>query len=361
MITSHKKGDYMATARKLSSGSWRCQVYSHTEEIPLPDGTIKRKRHYKSFTCDVPGPKGKRLCEQMAADWASTKENNHFQNITFEEAAKQYIANRQKVLSPRTIDSYKRIVKNDLKSIMKLPIHTITQEHIQQAINLDAQIHSPKTVRNNHGFISAVLKAYNPSLALHTSLPQKEEPKLYIPSDSEVKKLLIEVENTPLEIPVLLAAFGPLRRGEICALDPSDINGNIVHVHKNLVRAEDRSWVIKSPKSYAGNRYILFPDFVIKKLQQANPICSLTPDEITNKFKYALRRAGLPHFRFHDLRHYSASIQHTLGVKDAYIAERGGWHSVSTLNNIYKHALKENKNEMSQLANDHFCNLYDQK
>lgn len=32
----------MATAKKLPSGSWRCQVYSPTEEFPQPDGNIKR-------------------------------------------------------------------------------------------------------------------------------------------------------------------------------------------------------------------------------------------------------------------------------------------------------------------------------
>ena len=65
----------MATAKKLPSGSWRCQVFSHFEEIPQPDGTIKKTRIYKSFTCDVKGPKGKRMCEKMAAEWAEEKEN----------------------------------------------------------------------------------------------------------------------------------------------------------------------------------------------------------------------------------------------------------------------------------------------
>ena len=53
----------MATAKKLPSGSWRCQVFSHIEEIPLSDGTIKKKRVYKSFTCSDPSKKGKRICE----------------------------------------------------------------------------------------------------------------------------------------------------------------------------------------------------------------------------------------------------------------------------------------------------------
>ena len=38
----------MTTAKKLPSGSWRCQVYSHTEETMQPDGTIKKKRIYHS-------------------------------------------------------------------------------------------------------------------------------------------------------------------------------------------------------------------------------------------------------------------------------------------------------------------------
>ena len=59
----------MPTAKKLPSGSWRCQVYSHTEEVLQEDGTIKKKRIYKSFTCDDPTAKGRRKAEQMAADW----------------------------------------------------------------------------------------------------------------------------------------------------------------------------------------------------------------------------------------------------------------------------------------------------
>ena len=68
-----KEDDFMATAKKLSSGSWRCQVYSHTEEVIQPDGSVKKKRIYKSFTCATPGAKGKRECERMAAEWAVEK------------------------------------------------------------------------------------------------------------------------------------------------------------------------------------------------------------------------------------------------------------------------------------------------
>lgn len=353
----------MPTAKKLPSGSWRCQVYSHTEDIVQKDGSIKKKRIYRSFTCDVPGPKGKRMAEQEATEWAAEKESNSsIQNITLGEAIDRYISTRVKVLSPRTIMDYKRIRKKEFQSVMNIKIVTMTQDDIQRAANIESASHSPKTVRDAHGLISAVMKVYRPNFALNTSLPKVVRPELYIPSDSEIQRLLDYVSATELELPILLAAFGPMRRGEICALDTSDIVGRTVHVSKNMVRTEEKQWVIKSPKSYAGDRYIDYPDFVVDKWAGlSGRITQLTPDGITDKFRKILKKAGLHHFRFHDLRHYSASIQHAIGVPDAYIMQRGGWETDSTLKSIYRHTMNDRQKEMSEKANDYFTNLYNTK
>lgn len=165
----------MATAKKLKSGSWRCQVYSHTEDIIQPDGTTKKKRIYKSFTCDVPGPKGKQMCEQIAADWAENKEaQQNIENITFGEAIDKYIEFRSSVRSPSTIREYKRTRNHDLKEIIQVKLTDIDQNKIQIAVNKEAVTHSPKTVQNMHGIISAILSAYRPDLALKTDPPKKK-------------------------------------------------------------------------------------------------------------------------------------------------------------------------------------------
>lgn len=353
----------MATAKKLPSGSWRCQVYSHTEESIQPDGSVKKKRIYKSFTSDIPGPKGKRMAEQAASMWAAEKENTHsVQNITFGEALNRYIESREAVLSPRTIMDYKRIRKNELQSIMNIKIALITQEDIQKAINIEAQSHSPKTVRNGHGLISAVLRVYRPNFALNTALPKKVRPNIYVPTDTEIRQLLSAVSGTDMELPILLAAFGPMRRGEICALSSDDISGNIVHVCKNMVISTDRKWIIKTPKSYAGDRYIDYPDFVADKWRERNgQIVCLTPDVITNRFNRLLKSNGIPHFRFHDLRHYSASIQHALGIPDSYIMQRGGWGNDGTLKSVYRHVLEDKTKQMDHMANNYFSELYNTK
>lgn len=353
----------MATAKKLKSGSWRCQVYSHTEDIIQPDGTIKKKRIYKSFTCNVAGPKGKRMCERMAAEWAENKDYKNLKSdLTMGEATDLYIKNREAVLSPCTIRDYKRIRKNDLKLLENLKISRITQEDVQKAINLESQNHSPKTVRNTHGLISAVLRQYRPDFALNTSMPKKVRPNIYVPSDGDIQRLISYVKCTELELPVLLAAFGPMRRGEICALDSKNISGNVVHVCCNMVRTEKGDWIIRQPKSYAGDRYIDYPDFVAEKWAGIHGrIVHLNPNNVTDRFHRALESSGLPRFRFHDLRHYSASIQHALGIPDSYIMQRGGWGNDGVLKSVYRHTMESKAREMNEIANAHFSELCNTK
>lgn len=348
----------MATAKKLPSGSWRCQVYSHTEEIQQSDGTAKKKRVYKSFTSDIPGPKGKRDAEKQAADWAANKESMSRCKLTYGEALDRYIEARSSVLSPSTIREYKRSRKTDFQGLMGKMLSTITQEEIQIEVNKESLTHSPKSVRNMHGLLSAVFASYRPEFVLRTALPRKIPPTLYIPTESDIRRLMAYVEGTEMEIPVLLAAFGPMRRGEIAALCSDHIKGDIVHVEYAMAMDENKKWVIKTTKTESGDRYIQFPHFVIQKMEGiSGKITLLKPNQISDRFIDIIKRSGLPKFRFHDLRHYSASIQHALGIPDAYIMQRGGWKSDSVLKNVYRHALDEPTKEMNIIANDYFNTL----
>lgn len=340
----------MATAKKLPSGSWRCRVYDYTDE--------NGKKHYKSFTSDNPKPAGKREAEAAAAAYAVSKKTAAPRSLTFQAALEAYIEKRSVVLSPSSVREYKRARKNydDLKNIR---IDEITQEDIQKHINAFNNGHSPKSVRDNHALISAVLRETRPDFALNTVLPQKVRPQLYVPTDDDIKKVMEAAKGTEMEIPILLAAFGPMRRGEICALDRSDIAGTRVHVHRNMVLDENRKYIIKSPKSYAGDRFIDFPSFITDQIPKGNGrVTELNPNMITQRFNHVLKHAGVPHFRFHDCRHYCASIMHAIGVPDAYIMERGGWGNDGTLKNVYRHAMEDQREKMSNKTNGHFDAMF---
>jgi integrase len=342
----------MAKAKKLPSGSWRCLVYDYTDG----DG----KRHYKSFTSDDSTAQGKRDAEFEAAEYARTKEKQTIvSSSTLKNAIVSYIKAKENVLSPSTIRGYKviqNVLENDYTTFLDVSIGKLDNKTYQLFINQISQSKSPKTVRNYNGLLTAVL-AEN-GVSIKTSLPKKIRPSLYIPSDDDIKRILDETKGTDLEIPILLAAFGPMRRGEICALDSNHINGNIVHVEFNVVMNPERKWVIKAPKSYSGDRYIEFPDFVAEKLKSINgKVTNLEPNYLTEKFGNMIRRIDIPQFRFHDLRHYSASMQHALGIPDAYIMQRGGWGNDSVLKGIYRHALDSEQKRINGIINEHFSDI----
>jgi len=66
-------------------------------------------------------------------------------------------------------------------------------------------------------------------------------------------------QGTDLEIAVLLAAFGPLRRGEISALTDKNVEGRIIHVRDNMVKGPDNQWYIKQPKTDDSTRDVEMP------------------------------------------------------------------------------------------------------
>ena len=340
----------MPTARKLPSGSWRCQVFSHIDE--------NGKSIRKSFTCSDPSPKGKRICEEMASTWARDKETALASAKTFDAAVKEYIDLRRNTLSPRSIEEYERIHRLYLSDLDPKRIDSITQADIQKVINEWSSKLSPKTVIDIHGLISAVMKQERPQFALRTSLPQRVKPKLTIPSDEDVKAILEAVRGSDLELPVMLAAFGPMREGEICALRAENISGNTVHVCENMIKktADKKiTWIIRHPKSTESNRFIDYPETVSRLWEgKTGRITDMNPNILYKRFKQVLTDLKMPDIRFHDLRHWCASTLHANGVPDAYIMQRGGWSSDRTLKAVYRHTLDNYQQSMTELANSHF-------
>lgn len=330
----------MAKAKKLPSGQWRCLVYSHTEH---------GQRKYESFTAAT-----RREAERLAAEYADGKTARP-QDITVGDAITKYIDSKESVLSPSTIANYKKMRDNAFSGIEDVSIRKLDTPSMQIWISKYSEKHSPKTVANAHGLLISSIMMFNPEYRDLSKLPARKKPDLYTPTDDDIKRLLEHVSGKELELAILLAAFGPMRRGEICALTSDDIQGDIVTVSKSLVKDSSGNWIMKQPKTYAGYRTIEFPHFVIEKLQGIDgQIIKATPDQITNRFIRAIRYSKSPKFRFHDLRHYSASIMHALGMPDQYIMERGGWASDYTMKRVYRDTLPDKQKDFNDKVNEYF-------
>lgn len=313
----------------------------------LPSGSYRIRKMYKGKTYTVVTdykPTQKEAMQLMAAELDKVKTS--FNHMTFSEAAKKYIESKENVLSPRTIKEYTETPKRLSDHFTSMLISDITQIDIQKEINVLSKDKSPKTVRNYHGFISAVLGTFKPELNISTTLPKKTKNKPYIPSDSDIKKILKYANGTKYEIPIILACYG-LRRSEICALALNDIDGNIIHINKAKVLDVNKNWIIKSTKTTSSTRDIILPDNIIKMIFDNGEVYNGHPNNITDFLSEAQKKLNITHFSIHKLRHYFASKLSAMNIPEEDILEMGGWETDYVMKNVYRHTM-EGENKKSQ-------------
>lgn len=321
-------------AKKLPSGNWRVLAYAGT------DSSGKEIR--KSFT----GPDKKKVLRDAAA-FVDEHRKVHDTSCSFGSAVKDFLKLRSAVLSPSTIRGYTN-VSRQLEAkyywFWNTRIYTIGSDDVQRLVDqLASDDMSPKTIKNYTGFVSAVLRSKNIRMPI-VNTPQRIKPELNVPDVFTVKRTLAAAKgNTELWICIMLAAAGPLRRGEIAALDMQDIDfqNNVVHVCHDMVMGTDKEWHIKAPKTTSSDRFLVMPEEVIEAIRKQGYVTNWTPKQIYNKFNWLLYKNDIPHYRFHDLRHFCVSHLKSMGIEDVYIAQRTGHADYATLRNVYTHTLQD--------------------
>lgn len=264
---------------------------------------------------------------------------------TFEHYAREYISSRSNVLSPSSISTYNRKINVISENFKKLNIYDIDQAEVQKEINSFAKTHAPKTVRSLHGFISAVLASYRPQLSLHTTLPQKKVKDRYMPSQDDIKAILKLTKGTEDSIAIQLGILS-LRRGEICALQLSDLKGNELHVHATMVW--NNGWIRKeNAKTDAGNRIIYLPDNLVREIKKKGYFFKYSPKKLNEHLKGYLKELNIPIFRFHDLRHYFASYASTI-MSEADAMALGGWKSDHIFKQVYRESLADKRKSSAE-------------
>ncbi len=316
----------------------------------LPSGSYRIRKTYKGKTYAVIfdyKPTQKEAMQAMAAELDKVK--GKYDSMFFRGAAEKYIESKRNVLSPSTIRGYVGILKNLPQDFLDKRIQDITALDIQEEINRLAKEHTPKTVRNYHGFISAVLGIFCPNLKLTTTLPQKIKNEPYIPSDEDVRRILERAKGTEYEIPLVLACYG-LRRSEICALRLEDIDGDIVHINKAIVQNEKEEWIVKTTKTTASTREIIIPLEIAEKIQEKGYVYKGHPHSIVSYLSQAEEILGIPHFSLHKLRHYFASKMSAMNIPEANIMKMGGWETDYVMKGVYRHAMEDKSNQVQREA-----------
>ncbi len=229
---------------------------------------------------------------------------------------------------------------------------------------------SPKTVRLCHAVIHRALShsqkrgavAVNvASIAYAPSAPRREFRTL---SPEEASRLLKAALSDRLYGLYVLALTCGLRQAELLGLRWRDIDlsGAVLSVRQQVYRMAGE-WQFTEPKTKAGRRTISLSGMAVEALRErrlaqnkerlraktwadldlvfcnrlGNPIEK--GNLVRHSFQPLLARAGLPHIRFHDLRHACASLLLAEGIHPKVVQERLGHASISTTMDTYSHVM----------------------
>lgn len=326
----------MPKAKKLPSGSWRCQV------------VVNGKR--QSVTVQDPSPSGRVRCEQLAAQLAAEGRVEKENKGTVSSALANYISSREGVISVTTLRSYRVLEKTAFDDIQDICVSRIKDSDVQKWIQSYSAGRTPKTVRNAYALLCASV-----GRRFDIFLPERQPIEYYTPCDNDIKVLLEKTKGTDLERAILLAAFGTLREGEICALTVKDFTKDSVTVSKSMAYDGEKN-IIKTPKTASSTRTVALPVKIVNRILKGKTdrIVDMDPKALYHQFRKTIKASGLPYFRFHDLRAYSASVRHALGVPDQYIMADGGWKTDHILKTVYRRAMEDQRKKFSKVSGNHF-------
>lgn len=333
----------MATAKKLPSGRWRVRVYAGKGD----DGKPK----YKSITAPT-----KREAEYLAAEYA-TRRKLDADCITVGEAVDRYINSKSNVLSPTTIDGYKKIRRNQITRIEKLRLDDLTAEDLQKWVNRETTRSSAKTVSNAYGLLHSAVMMHRPDFSANVRLPRRAKPlKRDLPTSAEVIKAVV---GTSIELPVLLSLWLCLRMSEVRGIKKSAIHDDTIYIDNVIVTISGHDLEKQLAKTDASRRILKLP----KKLkdmimaQDSEYATTLSEKAIYSRFKRLMKAAGYEHMRFHDIRHIAASDMNRLGITDRVAADRGGWSTTVTMRSVYQHSFSSDRELADQVVHDYYEKL----
>lgn len=339
----------MAKAKKLPSGSWNVLVYSHT------DATGKRK--YESFTAPT-----KKEAEYMAA--AYQMERDRLKDVTrlsLGEAIDRYIEQKAAVLSPSTIQGYRKIRKQNFQGIMDISLRKIDDDTLQSAViaelskpNGRGGTRSSKTVRNAYGLISGVLGLYFPNKVFRVDIPATPRRIRTLP---EPKDIYAAVHGDKIELAVLLAMWLSLTMSEIRGLTKSkSIDGDYLTIREVVVVVDGLDVRKPCGKTTTRNRRLRMPGPIREMIDQIEDdvIVPYSPSVLLKGLRRCLSAAGVQEITFHDLRHVNASVMARLQIPDKYAQERGGWSSDHIMKTVYTEVFESGRQEADARIDSYF-------
>lgn len=303
-----------------------------------------------------------------------------------EEWLETYIKPRR---SMNTYRVHASAVRNHLiPSMGNVPLMQLHQNHVQRFLANRSETLSTATVARLRNTLSGALARavaldlVGRNVATLVDVPARRRKREVAPlSAEEIGRLLRVISGQPVEPIILLAVTTGMRIGEISGLTWSDIDLESGRIDLRFQTQFDKGkgMVLTELKTDKSRRSVDVPERVLGILREHRreqvelrlrtsgwegdfvfcrevaqhggrsstvmksiwaPLPHIT---IRGWFKRALKEAGLPSVRFHDLRHTAVSLLLAEGVPLHEVSKIVGHSSIQVTSDIYGHLVPERR------------------
>jgi len=270
-------------------------------------------------------------------------------DVSFVDYLNQWLETAKVSIAPTTYDAYRLVMDRHVLPYFEpkgLRVVNVTPAHIQQYVNDKLKTLSPNTVRKHLANISKCFDvavkqgvvSFNPVKRIE--VPKKVRftgAKRY--NEGQIEKLLECSKGDPLEIVIKLTLFYGLRRSEVLGIRWSavDFDEKTLSIQHTVVKIGKTVHKSDRTKNEASRTIFPIPSIIMKELTkwrkrqqelkalqpndylESGYVCTypdgrlLSTDYVSKHFALLLKRNGLPHIRFHDLRHSAAGYLKRLG------------------------------------------------
>lgn len=225
------------------------------------------------------------------------------------------------------------------------------------------------TVRQIHSIINGSLKYavdqryVDENVAVSARKPKQQQAEIRPPEPKDVRRLLdsIATNDPELETFIYLGAATGARRGELCALKASSVDGDTLTIARSIGVVRQETWE-KDTKTHQA-RAIALDQMTLGRIAEhqgrmeqraldggMDPVADpylfsdtidgsepWNPDRVTWKFRRLRDSCGLAGVRLHDLRHMQATRMLALGIDVRTVAGRLGHANAATTLKVYGH------------------------
>lgn len=285
--------------------------------------------------------------------------------------------------APSTIREYRRLIVKEIKPaigstrldrLKSSDLDRLYAEWLRSGL-------APNTVHHRHSLLAAALQQgvkwgwLRDNPARRASPPPLRPPEAAVPTLEQVQALIsaAEASNPDLATFLALAAVTGARRGELCALQWSDVdvNRSVVRFRQSLDWPRGTAaWTLKPTKTHQ-TRLVSLDELALAIIEQhrrrSQDRCDaagcelletgfvfssdvagevpLRPDTATQAVGRLCRSLGMAEIHLHSLRHWMVTTSLIGGTDVRTVAGRAGHRDASMTLQVYAHAIEQSDRE----------------